>query len=946
MNSTSKSTRPGWLSEPDISNCLTADAGLNDAVDRILLASPFLTRLLKGEPEQLLRFANDGPDAMLEQELAQVGSLTEATQAEVMTQLREARARIAVLVALADLSGRWSVEAVTLALSRFADAATDVALCLAVQPALAHGHIIPRPAVGDEPPWRRCGLAVIAMGKHGAQELNYSSDIDLVLVFDEQAVGYAGPDDLTTAFVKVAQTMLRLLQERTGDGYVFRVDLRLRPDPNATPIALSMGAAEVYYQSMALAWERAAYIKARAVAGDLAAGEGFLKRMRPFVWRRHLDFTAMRDINAIKAEIHDHHGHDDPNEPGYNVKLGRGGIREIEFFAQIQQLIGGGREPQLRSRQTLETLATLARLGQIPQADAEALTEAYRFLRTVEHRLQMMEDAQTQTLPTAPNDLKALAMLCGFASPAGLLAAIRKRSALVRKAYVGLLPGGTQPVSQWPQEPESLARMLAARGFADPAPLVDMLERWRRGRYRALRADRARDLIETLLPSIFEAAKQSDDPLAPLLRFDELLSRLPAGVQLLSVFDANPRLLDLVFRILVAAPQLGDDLAREPSQLDVLLDPGLMAPLPDHGALAEELEQRLNQTDGLEHALDEVRRWRAERQLQLGVQLLESGGANRVAADCFSRLADVAMAAIKCRVEAAFAQAHGSIDGGELAVLALGRYGGCRLSVGSDLDLVMLFVPGAATESDGRRPLNPTAYFNRLAQRLITALTVPTASGALYEVDTRLRPSGEQGLLAVTLPSFAAYQNDEAWTWEHMALTRCRVVAAQPATASAIKATVDQVLGKPRNPAKLKADVLAMRQDLRKHAPGKAAFDVKFTPGGMIDAEFIAQYLQLREAAEHPSVIAQTLEASLSALADCGALSTQQAKDWTGAYQTLSRFQLLLRLTRPDAQTPADLPIGVQQAIARSLGLADMDAVLAGLDAAKNSVRQLWSAVF
>lgn len=871
--------------------------------------SPFLARLIDRHAGLLCDILRGSPDAILDDELAALARQGEnaGTSDRLMRELRLRRGRLALLAAAADIAGAWPLESVCHALSRFADLAVALALARALHTRMVRGDL-PWPEEENATPSpglaAASGLFVLGLGKLGAHELNYSSDIDLIVLYDEEVAVPTGKRALSDCMIKVTQDMVRMLETRTGDGFVFRTDLRLRPDPGATPVALSVDAAESYYQSIALNWERAAMIKARVIAGDHEAGAAYLKRLSPFIWRRSLDFAAIEDIHAIKDRIHRHHGHSDDGLAGFDVKLGRGGIREIEFFAQIQQLILGGRHPELRCPGTLAALDKLVELQRLEPEARDALAAAYRFLRTVEHRLQMIEDAQTHTLPTDVQALDRAALFCGFCTVADFHAGLKSRLEVVRLHYDNLLPDGQSNRSQTMGE-TTLRDSFARHGYADLDTACAIVDRWRRGRYRALRSDRARRLMEETLPIMIEGFSQAPSPDRALARFDGFLGRLPAGIQLFALFQSNPSLFTLIGRIMGIAPALADTLAKRPHLVDSLLDPDFFAPLPDSRTLAAELGDELARARDYQDMLDFARRWVDELRFRIGVQTLEAVASAREAAEAMTQLADVAVPALLSAAQTEYAQRHGTFPDSALAVLAMGKYGGRELSFGSDLDLVLLYeITGDATVSDGPKPLGPARYFNGLGQTLIAAIDSLTAEGRLWEVDTRLRPSGQSGPLVVTVDRFAEYQETAAWTWEHMALTRARPVAGPDWLKRRIETAIRTTLTRHRRDESLLPAVDRMRERLRHEFGTGNAWAVKHVRGGLVDIEFITQYLLLREGARKPDIFTPRLDDCLDALVTAQALRPDQGDTLKQGYRLQQTVQSILRLTltgAPDA---------------------------------------------
>jgi glutamate-ammonia-ligase adenylyltransferase len=858
--------------------------------------APFLKGLLRGRRHIAATITDFGPERALADAFALAGDAA----LPVDVRLRRARGDVALIVALADLAGLWPLETVTMALSDFADLSIDIAIAEAL-------------AERDAP---NRGLVALALGKLGSHELNYSSDVDLILVHDPDLIPCRPHEEPGEAAVRIARRAVALLAGLMPDGYVHRVDLRLRPASEITPISIAVDAAEHYYQSEALTWERVAFIRARACGGDMALGNGLLKRIGAFVWRRSLDWTAVRDIQSVSLRIRDHFEAGQAIGPGFDLKRGRGGIREIEFFAQIHQLIWGGRDPALRAPATLDGLAALAAAGRISEATAKMLSDSYRYLRTAEHRLQMRRDEQTHAIPRLAADRAAVARLSGARDWAAMERGIVAATSPVAMAYDRLIKAATPETIAIPADPTAWLKQHHPRQAKLLGPLI---LRCRGEQMRALRSETARAAFEVVLPALLDGVATAADPAAAATRLGAFLAAMPAGAQFFAMLQANPRLIALLGRLLGVTPVLAYALARDPALFDVMLGPDAFAPLPGRAALTAELAAYAGAGSGapeggaLEELLDRVRRWTGERRFQLGAQLIEGATDPLLAARSLSDLADAALAVIAPAVVADFARTHGRVLGSALLVLALGRYGGRALTHASDLDLVYLFSGSHEGESDGGKPLAATLYFNRLAARLTAALSVPTAAGALYEVDTRLRPWGAKGMLALSVASFARYQAEDADSWEHMALTRARIVptgAGDNAVAEA-GAAIAAVLDRPRDPEKLRRAVLDMRAEIAKAKPPKGNFDVKLAPGGLVDLEFTVHFLQLRDRIG----MGPDLAAAIEALVASGALPAATAH----AHAVLTRFLVLLRLVAPGAQVPASFPPAVEAMLARGL---------------------------
>jgi glutamate-ammonia-ligase adenylyltransferase len=831
--------------------------------------------------------------------------------------LRRARRREALIVAIADLAGAIDLAAVTRRLTDFADRALDLAI---------------RTAIRERAPDADCtGFTAIALGKQGSHELNYSSDIDPILLFDPLKVPHRAREEPGEAAVRIARRVVELLQARDGEGYVLRVDLRLRPSPEATPIALPVEAAISYYESQALPWERAAFIRARACAGDLALGQRFLDAIRPFVWRRAVDFGAVGEIREITRRIRDHHAQGQAFGPGYDLKRGRGGIREVEFFTQIHQLIHGGRDPSLRAPATMDALDRLSAGDRITIDEAAALKAAYVALRTTEHRLQMVDDRQTHSLPRTQEALEGVSRLAGFDDAAGLIAMLKPHVMRVGQIYDSLDPRDDAALSS---DADSLSAQLAAMGFVDGTSAVQLIERWRGGSYPALRSPAARQALEAVLPGLMTALGQAPDPRAALVQLDTMLSRLPSAINFFRLIEARPQLGQLMAAILSHAPPLAGALGRRPALLDGLIDATALAPVGDVAELAEEMRP-IEAGDDYEAALQRVRLVVGEKRFALGAQLVAGASDPLDVAHGYARVAEAAIEVLGAATVAEFARAHGCVPDSELVVLALGRLGGGALTHASDLDLIYLFTGDFSSESDGPKPLGAVHYYNRLAQRLSGALSVPTAAGALYEIDTRLRPSGAQGPLVVSLDGFAKYQREDAWTWEHMALTRARAVFGSDRARRGVAAVIDAVLTASRDRGKLIADAVGMRAEMARHKPPQGSLDAKLLPGGLVDLEFAVHVAQLA----HPGVaIDPDLGPAIALLAAEGIVP----EDLVEAYRFLTRMLVLLRLVAPDNEPPSS---ATRELIIRSLGADSWEALVARFAATRQEVARVWQTV-
>src|SRR5688572_5068445 len=884
---------------------------VNEALARASAHAPFLRMQLERFPALAACLAAGDVEAAL------AAARAEGEAEDVPAALRRERSGLALALAVGDLAGVLPLERVMGELSQLAERSLQRALEL---------------AVAERTPGEPVrGFAVIGLGKLGGHELNYSSDVDLILLYDPAEVPRRAREDPDQAALRIAQRLVELMQARTEEGYVFRVDLRLRPSPEVTPIVLPVDAAISYYESSALPWERAAFIRAGIVAGDVRLGTYFVQALHPFVWRRSLDFGAIGEMQSLTRRIRDHYSEGQGFGAGFDIKRGRGGIREVEFFVQIHQLIHGGRQPELRAPGTLGALSALAAAGRIGEAHERVLRGAYRLYRTVEHRLQMVDDQQTHVLPRDRQALDNVARLHGVDGGDDLLDLLRPHAKAVEAIYGTLgasegrrLPGGSQ----------ALEASLAQAGFADASAARTRIESWRSGRIRSLRTSPAREAFEAMLPTLVDAFGQAPDPMRALHRFEDLIARLPSGINFYRLVEARPALALHLGAILSHAPALAEQLGRRPELLDGLIDASAFRPAPPAEALIRDFARSDRSGDDYQSLLDRVRRRVNERRFALGVQLVTGESDPIDVAEGNSRVAEAAINVLAAATIAEFEASHGRVPGSELLVLGLGRLGGEALSFVSDLDLVYLFSGTHEAESDGPKRLRATDYFNRLAPRISAALSVQTAAGPLYEVDTRLRPNGQDGMLAVSLETFARYQREQAWTWEHMALLRARPMFGSAEGKAALQRVSDDTLRRPRDPARVTADAVRMRAEIAAHKPPRSPFDIKHGPGGLIDLEFAVQTLQLR----HRVGLHPRLEVALAELAEAGFVSA----DIDPALRLLTRMLVMFRLVSPSTLEP---PEATRPLVARACGLADWDELLAAHDRARQSISALWQAV-
>jgi glutamate-ammonia-ligase adenylyltransferase len=915
----------------------------------ILPHSPFLTQIMRRDPAGLLETLETVPETRRDALLAGVArDAAGAETPQLMHLLRRFREAMALLIALADIGGVWGVETVTEALT----ATADTAVRLAADHTLCQAADLGRIRLSDPAdPGRGSGLVVLALGKHGAGELNYSSDIDIVVFFDPEIAEAAGVAEPTSFFVKLTQLIARIIQERTPDGYVFRVDLRLRPDPASTHVAVALPSAYSYYETVGQNWERAAMIKARPIAGDLGLGARFIADLAPFIWRKYFDFAAIADIHAMKRQIQTVKGHETIAVAGHNVKLGRGGIREIEFFVQTQQLVFGGRRPALRGARTLDMLAELTKEGWITPKARDELGESYRFLRVIEHRLQMRHDEQTQTLPKAAADLEAFARFCGYASTAAFGKALTFHARRVEGHYALLFEEGPSLASEVGSlsftgtelDPETLDT-LKKLGFRDVKLAAETVRGWHFGRRAAVTSARAREVLTELTPALLVALGRTVDPDGALAHLDNAFVRMPAAVELLTLLRSHDALLKIFAEILGSAPRLARIAELHPHVLDGIIDPAFASAELDRTALQKRIRSAVGAPPpSVEDGLDRLRDAARQENVLVGARLLSGVYRARDAGQAYCAVAESCLRVALDDTRAAFVADHGRIAGAEIVVLGLGRLGAGELTPSSDLDLILLYDrPPEAEASDGRKALDPVTWHVRFTQRLVAALTVPTRRGTLYQVDMRLRPSGNKSPAATQFSGFEAYHQGEAEIWEEMALTRARVVAGDVGLAARAQAAIAAILKRERDPAKVAAAVLEMRQLIAKEKGEGDPWDLKLAAGGLTDLDFLAQFLVLAHASRHDGLPAPDTATVFEAARAAGLLTPADAGFLIEAHRLISDVQLWQRFTVDETAASTEVPPRVLRRIATALGRPDPRVLKAELDETRAGVRALF----
>ncbi|MGA2054064.1 MAG: bifunctional [glutamine synthetase] adenylyltransferase/[glutamine synthetase]-adenylyl-L-tyrosine phosphorylase [Bradyrhizobium sp.] len=915
-------------------------------------ASPYLFELIRSDAARALRILRSEPDRYLTRLIEETRHdvWAASSEAQAMQVLRRAKAEASLLIALCDIGGVWRVMQVTAALTDLAVTSVQSALHFLLRQETTRGRMLPS---NPDRPEEGSGLIVLAMGKMGAGELNFSSDIDLIVFYDAEASSLAPDIEPQPFFVRMAQGLSRMLQQRSGEGYVFRVDLRLRPDPASTPLAISTASALHYYEREGRTWERAAMIKAKACAGDLRAGEALMAELAPFIWRKHLDFAALADVHDMKRQMQTYRGQSEIAVEGHNVKIGRGGIREIEFFAQTQQLITGGRHPELRVRQTLEALDRLASSNWITFEARNQLTSAYEFLRRVEHRLQMMADEQTHALPDDAKAIEQFARFFGYESRAAFASDLLGHLTIVQGHYARLFEGDPAGTARLPEvdytagpDDPRLIDHLTSLGFKKPIVVAAAVRQWLDGDYRVFRVETTRNSFVEFLPSLINGLANAEDPDNAIVVFDRFLGALQRGGRLFVLLGQNRDLVALVALILGAAPRLGDMMARQPQIMDGLIDPRFFGAMPDRSELSARLAATLDDAGSYEEFLDRIRLFGQESLFLIGARILSGTVSAQQAGIAFADVAEGIVHTVHSLVSEQFAAQYGRITGQETAILAMGRLGSREMTAASDLDLILLYdFDPDSPDSDGVKSLHGAQYFARFTQRLISAFTTRTNYGVLYDIDMRLRPSGRAGPVASHVDAFAEYQDKEAWTWEHMALTRARVISTSPAFSGKIESIIRRVLTRPRDAAGVAIDVADMRRAIALEKGEDDLWDLKYVGGGLVDIDFIAQYLQLAHAADKPDILDVNTLHVLDNAGRLGVLPPASVEILRSAALLYHDLTQILRLCVNEKFNPETAGEDLLQIMARAGDAPDFSSLQARVKETQAEVRRVFSAV-
>ena len=884
-----------------------------DILGRMRAHAPHLDRLCLQHGDDLPRIEAGDTAGILAEARAEFLGAVEASRDEdrVTRAVRRYRMRVNHAVAVTDFLGLAGIEEHMLWLSETAESAVDAVA----------GWICRQSPLGESANGR---WFILALGKLGSHELNYSSDVDLIVITLPGQAEDAGEDGDREQgeFIRMTRRLVSILSQPTADGVGWRVDLRLRPDPGATPVAIRLDAALSYYESFARTWERSAFIRSRAIAGNRAEGEAFLEALAPFIWRRSLDFTVLEDMRVMLRR--EGRGGD---LLGFNIKNGIGGIRGVEFFVHVQQLIAGGREPALRVRRTVEALDALAAGGWITGGQAGRLASAYREWRRLEHRLQMVGDGQTHQLPKLAEAMDSFAALCGHPDADSLRRAVTAlgdqvvadTADLVQRIGTSEEAVDGDPLVKWledqDQHEEEVLEALREMGFRHPENILPVCQGWMAGRIPALASERTRGIMARLLPKLLAQFAEHEHPDTLFSHFSQLLDGLPTGLQLLSLLQSNTDLAATILTVFATVPKQSATLIRHPEVLDSMMYNTFWDAGHDWGERHRQLAEALERGRDYEDRLDILRRVRREWEFQTATHILTRAIDTEQAGEDLTRIAEISLQAVIPHVAGHMRDLHGAVGGGGISVLALGRLGAGNMTVESDLDLIFVYDADEDSQSDGPRPVAGRVWYPRFGQQIISALTASTSEGRCYAVDMRLRPSGNAGPAAVQADGFRQYQEEKAWLWEHMALIKARQVGGfrHDALVPGIEAAIDAALGKPREAATIRAEVADMRGKLAAAHPPQSPFDLRHRAGGLMDADFLAQMLQLMPEADGIRRIGQASKA-FPALAGKGLLEAGEAERLAEAATTLNALHQWMRLTGAGFEESGSLPRPLQDA--------------------------------
>jgi glutamate-ammonia-ligase adenylyltransferase len=915
-------------------------------------SSPFLAGILARDSryfkelflDRLIEL-NRSEGEMLAALRAQAG--TETDYHSLFPLLRRFKYREILRIAARDLNGLASLEEVTAELSALAAASLQVA-CEVARRSLVAEHGVPLMETPNG--LREADLTIIGMGKFGGRELNFSSDIDIIYFYSADKGGTSGIPDgqggftgkisLHTFFVRLAEMITRAISQVTADGFVFRVDLGLRPEGKSGDMAISLRSAEIYYESWGQSWERAAMLKARPVAGSLELGEQLLKLIEPFIYRKHLDYNLIEDIMAMKKKIDASLAREMEGE--YNIKLGRGGIREIEFFIQALQLVYAGKNPALRSKNSLQALGALKDVRIINEDDSTSLCEAYRFLRTVEHRIQVVQERQTHSLPKKDEELLALARRCGFLRTNGLLRfneTLESHRQKVSAIYGNLFLSRDAKLKEEVRpeiyfffdrkaDPDLIKDMLAERRFERVDTAYDNIILLRDGPPRAHLTERARRLLEKIAPLLLQEIFASPDPDMALTNLDRFLCTVGSRSTFYALLAENRQIMKLLVSLFAMSEFLSKIFISHPELLDSMVSRASASYFSGKEDMQTELSGLLAQAENFEESLDILRRYRHEVFLRIGMNdIYGKIGQSEIATQltcladaCLTAAHDMATIELARFGKPTYVDLSGAPREASLAVLGMGKMGGFELNYHSDLDIIYIYDRQGVT--DGEKQLTNHEYFAKLGQKIISILTTQTREGYAYKIDTRLRPSGNAGPLVTSLESFKNYHREEAQIWERQALTKARIVLGE----EVLRDNIDEIVRHAVYSASVDDSVrsgihrLRMRMETELAREGEGSYNIKTGRGGMVDVEFIVQYLQLKYGRDYPDLRHPNTLTALKAIRASALLSEEECAALLDGYKFLRRLENRLRIIHDYSMNDLGGPQDYLDKLARRLG--------------------------
>lgn len=903
--------------------------------------SPYLARLLEIHPDCFTGFCKGDTEPLCQAIITELYAtqMRPTPPDTARFYVRDCKQRISLLIALADIAGSWTLEQVTETLSHFADAVTQYALEQCYRTAVPK-HMLNT----DEILSTQSGVTILGMGKLGGKELNYSSDIDLIVFYDPDKLDFLNPPARGRFAVRLIQQVASFLQDRRENGYVFRVDLRLRPDPASTGLAVALDTAIRYYENVGQNWERAAMIKARVIAGDPKTGETFLKTIQPFIWRTHLDFAAIDDILSIKRQMQARE-ETDITLPSHHLKTGYGGIREIEFLAQIYQLIWGGRLTELRVQATCHVLDALELQGLIDVRGNQILQTAYRLYRIVEHRLQMRLDQQTHSLPESETGFDELASFCRFTSTQSFKDTIKIHLQLVHQHFVNSFAEsaplghvGKLVFTGVDHDPDTL-NTLTSMGFQSPETISSAIQQWHKGSKRSTKSKRAREILTELVPALLDALADTAHPDQAFKRFDDFLDALPSGVQLFSLFNSNIELLNLITRLVGNAPVLATRLSRYPQMLDLVVERNVEQLDKSSGNMLLDLTNWLTLARNEEEVAEYFCLFKLEKEFMIGVQLLERSITLKDASRYLSKLADTMICKAVELVTEQLNQRYDIQPELNFAVIALGKLGGQSLMIGSDLDVMCIY----DTTDNHNGDFSQTQYYNRLTTRVINLLSYPTKDGALYAMDTQLRPFGTQGAIAVKLDGFTKYYTSSSWIVENLALLQGRLVMASPAIKPRMTKALLQAQYVESDYATIIANIQEVRKKIGEQHYSSNPWNIKYVWGGLMDIQWILKALMANHSKTHPLPDKTwRIHNQITWLVEVGALDKKQARLLRKSYKLFHTVLSYLRLCNGSTVEDKDMTEGFRRLLVTATATRSFEQLSQRLLRSQSQIYQLY----